>query len=389
MDQHTKQRWRFLEVDWLTYAQTAVFRPTLLKTVSERIVPDTLSFCSFPSPSVVLNFFNDPDKDIDLKFCRQRDIPVYRVISSGGPIFGDTGYIFVFIHAARDSHGIPSTVKEMFAKTLSSIAHGLSECFDIEVRFRPLNDLEAKGTDGVWRKIGPSSCFYDNQAIQMGSGIQIHQPDLDLMASIITPPPEKFLDKQAKSIQERVTCLDNIVGRRVEIREIKQIYVTQMEKTFGVELSQGGLSRQELDYLKKFEDEYTSEDFLMDRSEKRLDPLPEGIQRRQLQYKISGGPLIRIICFIKGRRIWRIIITGSIHASPLWPSSPVHEIENALVETPIDRKVIRDRLIRVMERPNYEMPGVIPEELAEKIELCCMKDYTFSFLIKKGSSPAY
>jgi len=384
VDQHTKQRWRFLEVDWLTYAQTAVFRPTLLKAVSEGIVPDTLSFCSFPRPSVILNFFNDPDKDIDLKFCRQRDIPVYRVISSGGPIFGDTGYIFAFIHATRGSHGIPSTVEGMFTKTLSGIAHGLSERFDIEVRFRPLNDLEARDTDGVWRKIGPSSCFYDNQAIQMGSGIQIHRPDLDLMASIITPPPEKFRDKQAKSIQERVTCLDNIVGRKVEIREVKQVYVTQMEKTFGVELSQGDLCQQELDYFKKFEDEYTSEDFLMDRSEKRLDPLPDGIQRRQLVYKISCGPLIRIICFIKGRIIWRIIITGSIHASPLRPSSPVHEIENALMETPIDRKAILDKLIRVMERPNHEMPGGVPEELAEKIELCCQRSDSLGIIEKEG-----
>lgn len=385
MDQHTKQRWRFLEVDWLTYARTAVFRPTLLKAVSERIVPDTLSFCSFPRPSVILNFFNDPDKDIDLKFCRQRDIPVYRVISSGGPIFGDTGYIFAFIHAARGSHGIPSTVEGMFAKTLSGIALGLSECFDIEVRFRPLNDLEARDTDGVWRKIGPSSCFYDNQAIQMGSGIQIHRPDLDLMASIITPPPEKFRDKQAKSIQERVTCLDSIVGRKVEIQEVKQVYVTQMEKTFGVELSQGELCLQELEYFKKFEEEYTSEDFLMDRSEKRLDPLPLGIQRRQLHYKISGGPLIRIICFIKGSRIWRIIITGSIHASPLRPSSPVHEIENALKETPIDRKAILDRLVRVMQRPDYEMPGVVPEELAEKIELCCQRGESLGITEKEGN----
>lgn len=374
MDQHTKRKWRFLEVDWLTYARTAVFRPTLLKAVSERIVPDTLSFCRFPSPSVILNFFNDPDKDIDLDLCRRKEIPVYRVISSGGPIFGDTGYIFAFIHAAKDSHGIPSTVEDMFAKTLSGIASGLSRHFDIQVRFRPLNDLEARDKDGVWRKIGPSSCFYDNQAIQMGSGIQVHQPDLELMSSIITPPPEKYHDKEAKSIQERVTCLDKIVGRRVAIEEVKEIYVTQMEKTFGVELIREDLCPQEMTYFKEFEEEYTSHDFLMDRSEKRFDPLPEGIRRSQFQYKIPGGPLIRIICFLKGKKIWRILITGSIHASPLRPSSPVHVIENALMDTPIDREAIHEKLVTVMEKPGYEMPGIVPEDLAEKIERCCLKD---------------
>ena len=371
MTRAERQKWSFLEIDWLTYAQTAILRPTLIRAVSEGIVPDTFSFCSFSRPSVILNFFNDPDKDINLGLCRRKEIPVYRVISSGGPIFGDTGYIFTFIHAVRDNPKIPPTVEEMFAKTLSGIAHGLSKHFDIEVRFRPLNDLEAKDPDGVWRKVGPSSCFLDDRVIQMGSGIQIHQPDLDLMASIITPPSEKFCDKEARSIQERVTCLDKVVGRTLNTEEIMQVYARQIEETFGVELVLDKLSSKEADYFKAFEAEYTSDDFLMDRSEIRLEPIPKMVQRRQFVYKVAGGPLIRIVCFMQGDTIWRILITGSIHASPLRPSSPVHDIEKALIGAAIDRNFILDKIGGVMKRANYEMPRVDFKELAEKIEQCC------------------
>ena len=104
------ERWRFLEVDWLTYAQTAIYRPVLMRAVSEGVVPDTVSFCTFPKPSLAMNYFNDPDKEINLDFCKQRGISVYRVIASGGPIFGDTGYSFTFLHIRRDNPKIPPDV---------------------------------------------------------------------------------------------------------------------------------------------------------------------------------------------------------------------------------------------------------------------------------------
>ena len=101
------EQWRFLEINWLTYAETAIYRPGLMRARSEGIVPDTVSFCTFPRPSMITTFFNDPEKDINLHFCREKEIPVFRTIASGGPIFGDTGYIFTFLHLARDNPKVP------------------------------------------------------------------------------------------------------------------------------------------------------------------------------------------------------------------------------------------------------------------------------------------
>lgn len=154
------EKWRFLEVDWLSYAETAIYRPVLMRAVSEGIVPETVSFCTFPVPSLVLNFLNDPEKEIDLAFCRMKGIPVYRIVSSGGPIFGDTGYVFCFLHLKRSNPKAPSDASGMFEKTLTGIAAGISEHFGVECRFRPLNDIEVRCNDGIWRKIGPSSCVY-------------------------------------------------------------------------------------------------------------------------------------------------------------------------------------------------------------------------------------
>ena len=374
MIKSVKEKWRFVEIDWLSYAQTAFYRPALIKAVSENFSPETVSFFSFPRPSVILNFFNDPDRDIDFNFCRQKGIPVCRVISSGGPIFGDRGYVITFIHALRDNPRFPKTVEEIFAKTLSGVARGLSDRFGIDVRYRPLNDLEARSDDGIWRKIGPSSCFFEDRVVQMGSGVQVHQPDVELMASIITPPPEKFRDKESTNLRERLTCLDDVVGRRIHIEEVKEVYVNQIEESFGAELVSGKVSDRERSYYKSFETEYTSDAFMMDRSEKQFQRIPPGVERTGLQYKVSGGPLVRIACFTKDRSIWRILITGSIHASPLRPSSPVHEIENALIGSPVNQKIIHRKIVEILSRPNCEIAKVDPQELAEKIVICCRND---------------
>ena len=364
------EKWRFLEIDWLTYAETAIYRPVLMRARSEGIVPDTVSFCTFPRPSMITTFFNDPEKDINLDFCRKEGITVFRTIASGGPIFGDTGYIFTFLHLSRGNPKVPPNAEKMFEKTLTGIAAGISEVFNVECRFRPLNDVELKCEDGIWRKIGPSSCFYEKKAIQMGSGIQVKQPDLNLIASAITPPAQKFQDKETRSIQERITYLEKSVGRRIELREIKEIYIRQIQKVFDVELVPGELTGKERDYYREMEREYTSDEFFMERSERRFGKVPPNVSRKMIQFKVPEGPLVRVITLVEDDRLWDLLISGAIHASPLRPTSPIHEIEKALKGQPIDAKLFESKIAEVLNRPNFNFAKVTAELLASKIYQC-------------------
>jgi len=364
------EKWRFLEVDWLTYAETAIYRPVLMRAISEGLVPDTVSFCTFPKPSLALNYFNDPDKEISLDFCRQRGIPVYRVIASGGPIFGDTGYSFTFLHIRRDNPKIPPDAPRMFEKTLTGVAAGISQHFSVKCRFRPLNDLEVESDDGMWRKIGPSSCFYEDKAIQMGSGLQTKQPDVGLITGAIHAPPEKFVDKQAKSVQERITYLEKAVGRSIDLEEIKGIYRNQIERVFEVELYSGELTQKEKGYYREMEREYTSDEFLMERSERKFGAIPPDVTRKVIQFKVPEGPFVRIVTLTRENRVSDILISGMIHASPLRPTSPIHEIEKALKGQPVSEELFESKIKEILARPNFNFAKVSPELLAAKIYEC-------------------
>ena len=364
------EQWRFLEINWLTYAETAIYRPVLMRARTEGIVPDTVSFCTFPRPSLITPFFNDPEKDINLRFCRERGIPVCRTLASGGPIFGDTGYTFTFLHIARNNPKVPADAEKMFEKTLPGVAAGISEYFNVQCRFRPINDVEIQCEDGVWRKVGPSSCFYEERTVQMGSGIQVKKPDVDLIACAITPPSQKFADKTTKTIQDRITYLEKVVGRGIDLEEIKRIYIAQIEKIFEVQLVPGELTKQEQSYYGEMETEYTSEAFFMERSERKFGILPPGITRKIAHFKAPDGPLIRIILLLRRERIWDILISGTIHASPLRPTSPVHEIEKALKGQPIDETLFESKIGEILDQPNFNFAKVSPGWLASRIYEC-------------------
>jgi hypothetical protein len=139
---------------------------------------------------------------------------------------------------------------------------------------------------------------------------------------------------------------------------------------FDVELVPGKLTEKERDYYQRMEKEYTSDEFFMERSERRFGKIPSDVVRRMIQFKVPEGPLIRIITLVKDNKIWDLLISGAIHASPLRPTSPIHEIEKALKGQPVDEKLFESKIAEILNRPNFNFAKVSAELLATKIYEC-------------------
>ena len=361
------EKWRFLDINWITYAETAIQRIVSLRAKSEGIIPDTVCFYSFPRPSLSLNYFNDPDKDINLELCRKHGIQVLRIVSGGGPIFGDTGFVGLGICLDRGNPKAPPTVEEMLKKTLTGVAEGVSKTFGVKARFKPLNDVEILGKDGVWRKVGPSACIYGQKAILMGSALQVKKPPIDLIEKVIVPPPEKFMDKDTKSVRERMTWLEREVEREVSIDEVKEMYMEVVKQTFNVELVPGELTEKEKEYYEEIRKLVTSDEFFYDRSERRFGKIPPDVKRSEVRTKIPEGPFIRVVVLVKDGIIKDVLITGTLHASPLIPSSPIHEIEKSLRGVKIDRNLIKEKIEEVYRKPGFQIPKVSPDNFVDLI----------------------
>ncbi|MCP4750806.1 MAG: lipoate--protein ligase family protein [Proteobacteria bacterium] len=364
-------QWRFLNIDWMTYAETAMYRPTMIRSIQEGWAPEILAFCTFSKPSIVMNYFNDPDRDINMDYCREKDITVNRILSGGGPILGDIGYICTFFHLKTVNPNVPGETGAMIARTLSALAKEISRTFNVECRFRPLNDVEILSQDGRWQKIGPSSCIYDNGVVQVVSGLQVKKPDTNLMERAIITPPEKFQDKEAKSVKERVTHLESGSGREVKIDELKEVYKRAAADAFQVECIDGELTDEERQLYENLRKEYTSEEFFGERSESRIKGLGPKVKRNMILFKVPQGPLVRLATYVDpAGRLAAVHLTGSLHASPLKPISPIHAIETALRNAPLDRELIEEKIRTVLTTPDFLMTKVSPDLLAEKIVEC-------------------
>jgi hypothetical protein len=108
----------------------------------------------------------------------------------------------------------------------------------------------------------------------------------------------------------------------------------------------------------------------MERSERKFGALPSGVTRKIIQFKVPEGPMVRIVTLVRDKRIWDLLISGSIHASPLRPTSPIHEIEKALKGQIVDERLFESKIAEILSRPNFNFAKVSAPLLASKIYEC-------------------
>ena len=110
-----------------------------------------------------------------------------------------------------------------------------------------MNDLEIE-INGKWKKIGPQSLAFNGEIAVERLGLTVTPIPMHLAEKAIIPPPEKFADKEAKSISERVGSLEEGLGRPVSIAEAKGMMIRAVEETFGVTLHPGEITEPEKEY---------------------------------------------------------------------------------------------------------------------------------------------
>ncbi|MHA1432190.1 MAG: hypothetical protein ACTSRV_17630, partial [Candidatus Freyarchaeota archaeon] len=64
--------------------------------------------------------------------------------------------------------------------------------------------------------------------------IQVTPIPWDRVDEVIIPPPEKFADKETKTMRDRSTCLNDVVGREVTLEELREVLKRSCEKAFGL-----------------------------------------------------------------------------------------------------------------------------------------------------------
>lgn len=357
----TRREWRFLKLNLSSYARAALYMPTIIYLRAQNKIPNTLAMIRFEKPAVCLFYYNDPDKEIDLNFCAQNDIEVGRRDTGGSPYWMDPGTLaFVLCFDRRDVADFPSRLPEAYRYLIEACAHSLSRKFSMAAVYRPLNDLEVKG-----RKISGHTLTFQGDICRFTGGPQIFRPRLDLMTQALKPPPEKFADKEAKSIEERITSFQEILGRAPAFEEVYEAYLQGLEERLEVVFVPGELSAEEKAMLAEREKKDFSPEWILAMSEQRkLGTIPAGIRRGEYTIKIPQGPFIRTVVLVGGGKLVNISITGSIHCVPV---EIIEDMESALKGEEATENKIREIVQKFLQRPRVQVAGAQAEDFIEVI----------------------
>jgi lipoate-protein ligase A len=354
--------WRLLDLKLSSYAAATPMVSTLLTLKAEEKIPNTLALIAFEKSSACLFYYNDPEKELDLEFCRQKGIEIGRRDTGGSPYWADPGTLLIFFWFNRKQvPGFPDTIAEGYRFLIGAAAQAISERFGIPAVYRPLNDMEVSG-----KKIAGHTVTFLGDACRWGCGPQILKPRMDLMSRALKVPPEKYADKEAKTVEARVTNFEELLGRAPSFEEIKQTYVFALERAMKIQFQRGGFSPEEEQLVGKQTARIFSEDWLMAMTEGRKfgDHLSAGWARGEHALKVPQGPLIRAIVLMDGKIIRNISLTGSIHCIPV---QLVEEMEAGIRGIEGREEVVSEVIQKSFRRPGVQAAGCSPENFVQAI----------------------
>jgi lipoate-protein ligase A len=344
---------RFIETEY-TYADFSTsVSPAIERALEQRQAEGTVVLNIFRGDSFTVGYLEDPEKCLDLDYCRKEKIVVRRRQNAGGAILGPDGAALIVINVDTKLPWVPlKTVKDAFRITLTNVADAVRELFNIEAVYRPLNDVEVEG-----RKLIATSARLEKDILTVRLLINVVPTNPDILTKAIRAPIEKTQDKKIKDAGARFTCLEKETGRKITISDLAAITNETVEKVFGkeVKLASGELSTLERGYAAEYQRNYTSDEWFYTNSERmRFKEIPSDAVKTEARLKAPAG-LIRVTLLVRQNKIHDLIITGDFHPSPY---QVLRDMEDALRGQEVNTRALQGTIRQIFDRPDVEIAGV-------------------------------
>lgn len=354
-----------LELTLPTYGDMSLtLRPALFQSRNEGQAENTVAMVRFERSGLVVAYYNDAEKDINLHAACELGIDAKRGIASGGPVYADVQAVWCGAFLERGAEPVPEVDELTVMRILCGVANQVSEDWKIPMRYRPFNDGEIWDPEArVWRKALACSCTGMGKTVQVAFLLQVKPPDAQVIEKLITPPPEKFADKAVKSVGQRVGSLEDAIGRPLAYEQIRDMLCSSFVRTFGIELRPGRLSEYEEELMREAREKYDNEAWLYNRSERKFGSKINTASKGEALYKVSGGPLLRVTVLRQDDTLEDVLFTGSIHAAPV---DALIELEERLRRTPLGNNHIEEKIANFYAS-GIRTPGLTPGILGATI----------------------
>ncbi|MCP3998644.1 MAG: lipoate--protein ligase family protein, partial [bacterium] len=272
--------------------------------------PDTITLTRPLDPFVSIGHHQDAAAEVDLGYCQQAGVPVYRREVGGGAVYLDEGQTFwhTIFHQSR----VPATLTDVYARFLAGPVLTLNR-IGIPAVHRPVNDIQVDG-----RKVGGTGAATIGQSMVV-AGSLMFDFNYELMSRVLKVPSEKFRDKVYSTMREYLTTINRELGDDTPERsDVERILVEAFAETLATEVVEDEPRRDELDAIEEQQERIASADWL------HLEGLPpsgdivkiaEGVNVVEGVHKAPGG-LVRATVAVKDGVIDGIMLSGDFFLEP-------------------------------------------------------------------------
>jgi lipoic acid synthetase/lipoate-protein ligase A len=211
--------------------------------VARHLKADEYFFMWQVEPTVIFGRNQLIENEVNMDFCRARNIRTFRRKSGGGCVYADKSNImFSYICGGE-------AVQFTFDRYLRLIAFLLQK-LGLDAHTSTRNDILING-----KKVS-GNAFYHIPGKNIVHGTMLYDTNMENMVGSITPSDEKLVSKGVKSVRQHITLLKDYIGEHMSIDEFKQ-YIRENLCEEEQMLDSGAIDR-----IREIEEEYLTDEFI-------------------------------------------------------------------------------------------------------------------------------
>jgi lipoate-protein ligase A len=310
--------------------------------------PDTIILVGPTDPYVCIGYHQELEKEVDVDYCRQAGLPIYRREVGGGAVYLDKGQVFTQWIFHRSA--LPASLEERFALYIQPLVDTY-QGLGIPANHRPINDVHVQG-----KKIGGTGAAQIGEA-EVVVGSLMFDFNFDLMARVLKVSSEKMRDKIFQSLNEYMTTMTRQLGRTPDYALVKREYIRQVVQALGRPAEYSDPTPAELSLTEALEARLASDEWLYQKGGLRQTgavKIHADVYLSEAVFKSPGG-LIRATARLREGRIDDLSLSGDF---TLLPAIAVGALEQALRGAALEAGPVRAKVAEFYRSLPVQSPGV-------------------------------
>lgn len=307
------------------------------------------------SPYVCIGYHQDVEQEVDLEFCNNKKIPVFRRQVGGGAVYLDGNQLFFQLIIRRDNPIAPKRIDAFYKKFLRPVIE-VHRRIGLDAKYKPVNDIvvenrKISGTGAA--EIGDSIVFVGNLILDF---------DYEMMSQVLKIPDEKFRDKVKKTIEENLSTIRRELGeqryKQWNEQSMNHMLVEEFEKLLGT-LAPANKNDELIAKMKELKRWMIGDAWLFQRGkrvEDRVVKVRSGLTVVQRVHKAAGG-LVRADFAVDDSKLRYVSISGDFFC---YPENSIKKITSELEDCCI--KDVSNKIREFYSSYKFEIPGVTVDD---------------------------